>query len=137
MVRLDHGDPPMTMHLLPVYFNDLKTRKKPRQAKSFGSLPRVDMAKLKHAQFIHKVTGGKKADRDVLRSDWLNEYKSTMQVDRSDYQSAGMSSSSAPKPEAKVYTGGNLKGIATMHKSNMVPVFNSQDAEDISKMRRG
>ena len=119
----------MTMHLLPVYFNDLKTRKKPRQTKSFGSLP--------HAQFVHKVTGGKKADRDVLRSDWLNEYKSTMQVDRSDYQSAGMSSSSAPKPEAKVYTGGNLKGIATMHKSNMVPVFNSQDAEDISKMRRG
>jgi hypothetical protein len=38
---------------------------------------------------------------------------------------------------ANVYTGGNLLGIATMHKSNMVPVFSQSDAEEISKMRRG
>ena len=29
-----------------------------------------------------------------------------------------------------------LLGIATMHKSNMVPVFDDQDAKDIAKMRR-
>ena len=29
------------------------------------------------------------------------------------------------------------KGIATMHKSNMVPVFDKESAEDIAKMRRG
>jgi len=29
-----------------------------------------------------------------------------------------------------------LLGIATMHKSNMVPVFSEEDAEQISKMRR-
>ena len=29
-----------------------------------------------------------------------------------------------------------LLGIATMHKSNMVPVFDQQDAKDIAKMRR-
>lgn len=34
------------------------------------------------------------------------------------------------------YTGGNLLGIATMHKSNMVPVFKASDAEDIARMRR-
>ena len=29
-----------------------------------------------------------------------------------------------------------LLGIATMHKSNMVPVFDDKDAKDIAKMRR-
>lgn len=35
-----------------------------------------------------------------------------------------------------IYTGNNLLGIATMHKSNMVPVFKKEDAEDIANMRR-
>ena len=37
---------------------------------------------------------------------------------------------------AKVYTGTKVKGIATMHKSNAVPVFSDEEAQDISKMRR-
>jgi hypothetical protein len=36
----------------------------------------------------------------------------------------------------KVYTGDKVKGIATMHKSNAVPVFSDEEAIDISKMRR-
>jgi hypothetical protein len=42
----------------------------------------------------------------------------------------------AAKPAAKVYTGTLIKGIATMHKSNAVPILNKQDAIDISNMRR-
>lgn len=37
---------------------------------------------------------------------------------------------------AKVYTGTKVKGIATMHKSNAVPVFSDEEAQDISRMRR-
>jgi hypothetical protein len=37
---------------------------------------------------------------------------------------------------AKQYTGTKVKGIATMHKSNAVPVFSDEQAIDISKMRR-
>jgi hypothetical protein len=37
---------------------------------------------------------------------------------------------------AKVYTGTKVLGIATMHKSNAVPVFSDEEAIDISKMRR-
>ena len=37
----------------------------------------------------------------------------------------------------KVYTGDKVLGIATMHKSNAVPVFRAEDAVEISKMRRG
>ena len=36
----------------------------------------------------------------------------------------------------KIYTGTKVKGIATMHKSNAVPVFSDEEAKDISKMRR-
>jgi hypothetical protein len=37
---------------------------------------------------------------------------------------------------AKQYTGTKVKGIATMHKSNAVPVFSDEEAVEISKMRR-
>lgn len=36
----------------------------------------------------------------------------------------------------RVYTGTEMIGIAQMHKSNAVPIFNKQSAVDISKMRR-
>ena len=36
-----------------------------------------------------------------------------------------------------VYTGSLIKGIATMHKSNAVPVFSNEQAIDIAKRRRG
>lgn len=35
------------------------------------------------------------------------------------------------------YTGTSILGIATMHKSNAVPVFSQEDAKEISRMRRG
>jgi len=41
------------------------------------------------------------------------------------------------KKEPPVYTGTSIKGIATMHKSNAVPVFSNEQAVEISKMRRG
>ena len=37
----------------------------------------------------------------------------------------------------KVYTGDRVLGIATMHKSNAVPVFSDEQAVEISRMRRG
>jgi hypothetical protein len=43
----------------------------------------------------------------------------------------------AIKAPAKVYTGTKVRGIATMHKSNAVPVFSDQEAMEIARMRRG
>ena len=41
------------------------------------------------------------------------------------------------KKEQLIYSGERrLLGIATMHKSNMVPVFDEEDAKDIARMRR-
>ena len=35
-----------------------------------------------------------------------------------------------------IYTGTKVKGIATMHKSNAVPVFSDEEAVEIARMRR-
>ena len=34
------------------------------------------------------------------------------------------------------YTGNKMIGIGTLHKSNAVPIFTDQEAQDISRMRR-
>lgn len=39
-------------------------------------------------------------------------------------------------PPKKVYTGDKMLGIATMHKSNSVPVFKEEEIKEIGKMRR-
>jgi N-acetylglucosamine-6-phosphate deacetylase len=51
-------------------------------------------------------------------------------------KSLGQDSGVATLAQPKVYTGTKVKGIATMHKSNAVPVFSNEQAIDISKMRR-
>jgi hypothetical protein len=41
------------------------------------------------------------------------------------------------KKDANVYTGDYIKGIATMHKSNAVPITSREQAIDSANMRRG
>jgi hypothetical protein len=36
----------------------------------------------------------------------------------------------------QVYTGTKMLGIGTLHKSNAVPVFSSEEAQDMAQMRR-
>lgn len=51
--------------------------------------------------------------------------------------SAGMGVGVATKQESQKYTGDLIVGIATMHKSNAVPIMRgTTQAEDIAKMRR-
>tara|TARA_B100000780_G_scaffold54930_1_gene34424 strand:- start:10833 stop:11156 length:324 start_codon:yes stop_codon:yes gene_type:complete len=38
------------------------------------------------------------------------------------------------KPGKKIYTGDVVLGIATMHKSNAVPVISQQEAQEIARM---
>jgi hypothetical protein len=50
--------------------------------------------------------------------------------------SQGQSTGVAALRPAPVYTGTKVKGIGTMHKSNAVPIFSDEEAQDISRMRR-
>lgn len=56
--------------------------------------------------------------------------------DTKQYRSVDTGLGSATKQAPKVYTGTSMLGVATMHKSNSVPVFSSQEATEISSMRR-
>lgn len=48
----------------------------------------------------------------------------------------GQDMSPATLKPAPVYTGTKIKGIGTMHKSNAVPIFSDEEAQDIARMRR-
>lgn len=52
------------------------------------------------------------------------------------YKSLETNVGSTTKSERPVYTGDNMLGIGTLHKSNAVPVFKKEDLEDQAKMRR-
>ncbi len=53
------------------------------------------------------------------------------------YPSLNSMQGSTAKPERKVYTGTLIKGIATMHKSNAVPIISDEQAVEVATMRRG
>ena len=52
------------------------------------------------------------------------------------YPSRDDSTGTTFRREPQQYTGTLVRGIATMHKSNAVPVTSNQQAIDISRMRR-
>jgi hypothetical protein len=73
----------------------------------------------------------------ALKSPPLTGYSLSVPAERSTRQYRSLDTGgNATLAPAKVYTGTKVKGIATMHKSNAVPVFSDEEAVDISRMRR-
>lgn len=58
-------------------------------------------------------------------------------LDHLQHKSLNSGAAVAVKVTQQVYTGDKVIGIGCMHKSNLVPIFSSDAAIDISKMRRG
>ena len=94
-------------------------------------------ASWKELQKKWDVDAEEKRRKRALRAEPL-DYKLTIPEGRSTShipsRDTGGNATLAP---AKVYTGTKVKGIATMHKSNAVPVFSDEEAVEISRMRRG
>ena len=92
--------------------------------------------RVKKKQVEFKAMKPKASQLQKLREQQAKQYKSLME----EYMANGKYHEIAgdcTRKENPVYTGTLIKGIATMHKSNAVPVISQQEAEDISKMRRG
>lgn len=133
----------MTMHLLGPAYTTTKTSKRKskltetkygkycqdwleynKQMKRLGS---------KTKTFDEYMTYRAGKSKPKLRGTKMPEYKV------SDHRQLYPSQSEIGVAFAKqpnTYTGEKLIGIAMMHKSNLVPVFSQEDAEDISRMRR-
>ena len=79
-------------------------------------------------------------DKKRKRALSAEPYKAPQQLHRGaehpKIPSRGDGTGTATLAPAKVYTGTKVKGIATMHKSNAVPVFSDEEAVAISSMRR-
>ena len=67
-------------------------------------------------------------------SDWRSRVDPRRLTDHLPSVDTGVSV--APRPADKVYTGDAMIGIGQLHKSNGIPIFKSEDAVDIAKMRR-
>ena len=126
----------MTMHLVRgMTTTNLKKRKTKNKSKKQLE------ADAKHDKWLRKMNAhpdqikeNKKKNAGVSIRTVPDYRTSSNTIPTSDVIPGG---STAPK-ERLVYSGERrLLGVATMHKSNMVPVFDSKDAKDIAKMRRG
>ena len=121
----------MSMHLVGPYMTTTKYNRKQKKSKS----KKLQRAQAEHEQWLASmgISDDKpKQDYRYAMPDYSN--RSANQVPTSD-RIAGH----APQKERNVYSGERtLLGVATMHKSNMVPVFadKKEDAKDIAAMRR-
>jgi hypothetical protein len=75
-------------------------------------------------------------NQDIRESRPICFTPTTYRRETTEYLSAPDSNGVAARVDAPRYTGNLIKGIATMHKSNAVPVINEQEMVDISRMRR-
>ena len=130
----------MTMHLCGPALSLIGKKKgkvKFRNAEEARKSRELD-ASWKELQKKWEVDAEEKKRKRALKAEPLS-YKLTAPPGRSNthhipsVNTGGNATLAAPK----VYTGTKVKGIATMHKSNAVPVFSDEEAIEISKMRRG
>ena len=149
------------MHLLPVYYSTTNTRKHKQKKKSKSLLE----AERKHNKFLKKmgidtrssvgveqrsskpwVTGSSPVEctNNMGGCSSVHGRADASQTSGQEFDSPHLRQDqfyhkSSAKPEPNVYSGERrLIGIATMHKSNSVPIFedNKELATEIAKMRR-
>ena len=126
----------MSMHLVGPYMTTTSYKKRKAKKKTQTQIE----AEARHEKWLRKMNAH---PEQIARNKEKNANISILSVP--DYSSSGNSiptsdvipgGSTAPA-ERQIYSGERrLLGVATMHKSNMVPVFDSKDAKDIARMRR-
>lgn len=115
------------MPLMPIYYNT--TNLNPRMRKSKNK-------KLRNANLEHEEWLKSRGLHSSQLSNHSEEYK--LELNRKEpYHTNHNITGNTNRVSENVYTGTLIKGIATMHKSNAVPIINEEQAVEISKMRRG
>ena len=112
---------------MPIYYNT--TNLNPRMRKSKNK-------KLRDANLNHEEWLKSRGLHSSQLSKHSEEYK--LELNRVEpYNTNHNITGNTNRVSENVYTGTLIKGIATMHKSNAVPIINEEQAVEISKMRRG
>ena len=120
------------MGFIEIIFPKKRKRRKPPNTVRLRKINAEHQAWLKKLGLDAKSL--KKRWKNITSESWFPNYTTDDNYPpTSDKIPVGIS----PKKERMEYSGKRkLLGIATMHKSNMVPVFDKEDAKDIAKMRR-
>lgn len=133
----------MTMHLLGPQFSTISSRKRKnkdvtinakfaQEFREYNKLMKRCGSKEKTLDEYIAYRKGK--SKPTLRGTPMPKYKTSDHRER--YPSGDGIGTTYARPE-KVYTGNLIKGIATMHKSNAVPIINDEQAHEVARMRRG
>ena len=125
----------MSMHLMGPYMTTTKYNSKKSNRKKTAKLLKAEAEheKFLRKQGVHPEQLAAKKKHKNLNS--IPDYK----ANKPDLELSNKIAGHGPARESNTYSGERqLLGIATMHKSNMVPVFadRKEDAKDISSMRR-
>ena len=107
---------------LAIYNRELKRRGDPR---------------LSWEEYMNMRLGKTKVASTTNKNSYVPTNTHPRYVDRQHIPSLGVVAGNTLKREPLKYTGTLVKGIATMHKSNAVPVIDEEQMKDISRMRRG
>jgi len=123
----------MSMHLEKVYITTTKYNRKSKKSKS----KKLEQARADHEAWLKTMGVGKstlptnKQGKRVGLNE-IPDYKTTKPEVALSNTVAGHG---AAKEQQK-YTGTLIKGVATMHKSNAVPISSREQAIEVSTMRR-
>jgi len=117
----------MTMHLLGPHMTTTKYNRKQKKPNA-----KLTKAQAEHEKWLKSMGVGKTKARNT---NTIPDYK----ANKSEVPLSNKIAGHGPAKESMTYSGERqLLGIATMHKSNMVPIFadKKEDAKDIASMRR-
>jgi len=90
--------------------------------------------RLSFAEYVDYMSGKTKPTATRQNTHYVPER--TYRRETSNVPSLGHGVGNAGRTEIPEYTGTYIKGISVTHKSNLVPVTSSEQARDISRMRR-
>jgi len=142
----------MSMHLVGPYLTTTNYRRRKTKAtkskqaqwhedwqEKNRELKRQGRPKITYEQYVDELHGRvtKTKLRPSQQGVWTGNYQTPIGRESVAVPSKDTGQGQATLSAPKVYTGTKVKGIATMHKSNAVPVFSDEEATDISRMRRG
>ena len=141
----------MTMHLARG-LTTLNTKKRKKAKLTLGKVAKLEQQMREHNKYMksigcHNLVMNLKESQIIFQGTYKSknrDFKPLKQTEsyvrKTEYiPSKDSAESFAPctRKEPQQYSGERkLLGIATMHKSNLVPVFSDDDAKELAKMRR-
>ena len=133
----------MSMHLLPPMYSTTGKKKGKKKFASAEAKRKAEQLDKEWKELLKRqgLELEEKKRRRALSSETLSStgYSLSIPSGRNtteNLKSLNSGAGVATLAPAKVYTGTKVKGIATMHKSNAVPIFSDDEAVDIARMRR-